>query len=96
MTVTTVHYGNHITDYTGLETCEGCGKLHSDQIIPCHDLGLCPTCQTDGQYKACSTCDCTMHPDKHLIHQIGSNAYQCDRCHDYDSQPFEMDWQGHD
>jgi len=24
------------------------------------------------------------------------NGYNCDACHDYANQPFEMDWQGHD
>jgi hypothetical protein len=103
--VKTVYCGNHVTEYTGLETCEGCGNLHSDQIIPCHELMLCPTCQERGTFVACCGCDATInvvdgeavrvawcHNRKSKVLSPVKNEYMCDACNEYDSQPFEMDW----
>jgi hypothetical protein len=101
----TIYYGNHITGYTGLETCEGCGKLHSDQVIPCHDLGLCPDCQKLGIYVACCSCRATLNTEEGEAISVElrrlplsptvtiKNAHHCDACYEHKNEPFEMDWQ---
>ena len=80
---------------TVLEPCEGCERLYDDEVICTHDLGLCPDCQKLGIYVACCSCDATLNTEEGEA-IWDKNGYNCDACHDYANQPFEMDWQGHD
>ena len=105
MEIETIYCGNHITGYTGLETCMGCGNLHSDQIIPCHDLGLCPDCQKLGIYVACCSCDATLNTEEGEAVSVvlrrlplsktvtTKNAHQCNACYKYKNEPVSWSWQ---